>query len=159
MRGFRAHTLLEMMVVVVILAVMAGASVPRLRWLAMSSGFENDVARVTNFFLQAQKRALLEHKQWIVKIDPVQRSFLLYSAGEGGDDSPNVLSGGALKAFKIGDDVQMESSIDQIGFYPDGYISSARVRLSKNGHSVILSSNEEWGRISLLTGANVDGHD
>ena len=147
------------MLVVIILAVMAGASVPRLRWFAASSGFENDVARVTNFLVQAQKQAIIEHKQWMVKIDPAQRIFSLYPAGNDTGDAHNFLSGGAPKSLKVDDGTRVESSVNQIFFYPDGHISSARVRLSGQRHSIVLSSDEEWGKVSLFKDQEADGND
>jgi type II secretory pathway pseudopilin PulG len=155
----RAHTLLEMMVVVIILAVMAGASVPRLQWFAASSGFENDVSLVTNFLVQAQKRALLEHQQWMVKIDPAQRTFSLCPTGHDTDDAQSFLSGDAPKSLKVDDDMRVESSVNQIFFYPDGHISSARVRLSGQRHSIVLSTDKEWGKVSLLKDQGADGND
>lgn len=159
MRGVRGHTLLEIFLVVGILAVLAGSNVPRLRWLATSAGFQSDVSQLTGFLMEAQKRALLGHKRFSIKIDTAQNNFSLYSMSDGGGVSSTLLADASIKLLKIDDNVRIEASVSQLIFYPDGHVTPAHVRLFTKEHSAVLSSQDQWGKIAILYDEGADGHD
>ncbi|MEM7681300.1 MAG: hypothetical protein AAF288_05020 [Planctomycetota bacterium] len=136
----RAFTLLELILVGVIVALMAGLALPRLSGWSERARLQDAANQLDATLVQAAVRARQDVRAYVVVIDPSRRAYALRPADQ--FDLPDADWAGP---FTLPDDVQIWAAVGGvtateawIDFQPDGLGAPASVVLASGRHAVAL---------------------
>jgi prepilin-type N-terminal cleavage/methylation domain-containing protein len=145
-------TLLELLLVLLILAVVVGMSIPRFRhtfrYLQLQL-FASDVARV---FTYANRRAVARGETLRIHFDVEGRRFWLLRATEA---SPGVeferIAGKLGRGLSVPGAIFLDSRAREVTFYPDGRADPFEMLIIEDQEERYRLVTDAWtGRVKLL---------
>ena len=158
----KGFTLIEILLVVVLLGIIAGAAFPSLgkSYTMMRLQVEaNDLSYAMRY---AQGKAIAEKRKHRLEFNSdFSKYFILEDSGndvefEGDEDSSYVdgeyrrFSGRRGRTFKIAEDITVDAAKQSVEFYPDGSIEKIQVNLCYGKKCLVVSTQEHRGRVQVL---------
>ncbi len=150
MRGMKAFTLLELIVVMLLMASMFAMAAPSLRGFFRSSEMQQDARMVLGMMHKARVLAMREGKVYWVAIDEREGELTLYLPGE--NEKTEVKAGWAKRVrLKDGIEIAVEEEevgeeVDVIVFEPGGASTPVCLRLSDDSGTDYLVKSESYDR-------------
>jgi prepilin-type N-terminal cleavage/methylation domain-containing protein len=150
----RAFTLIELMVVILMIAVMAGIVVPAYSRFNAKAGFENTARQVQDIFAFAREQAILHDTTVTVTYDPQNHAFLAQVApAQPQSDMPVALSGSVNS-----DGVATQAGETQKRFQMDPDVAVGSFSVSSNPSAAPGSSSSPGGnQLHFLSDGTVEG--
>lgn len=135
-------TFIEILFVIIIIAVLAGVSLPSLRKAFDNLQLNNVSQDLQAFMNYLRERAVIEGKVIYFNIDNENKECWAQIK-----DAP-----GRLRTLSLPYDIGIETDQKQILFYPDGRIDNVTIKLIQpNNQNVILTTKGVYGRVKLQT--------
>lgn len=145
-------TLLELLIVILILAVLVGVSVPQFRRTfrhLQLQVFASDVAKLLTY---ASRRAVARGEVLRVQFDVEGRRYWLAMAqGTSPEDEFEKVSGKFGRISSVPQSISFESSAREVTFYPDGRADRFEMFIfddSQSGYRLV--TDVRTGRVRLL---------
>jgi len=140
MRQLRAITFIELILVIVIIGILIGVSLPRFRNTfndLQLNGFSRELQASMNYLRQ---RSIVEGKIIYLNIDNDNREYWAKIKGEEN----------RLKTYKIPAQIRIETEQEQIIFYPDGNIDKVTINLCGfDNQSIALTTRGVFGGVKI----------
>lgn len=133
-----SFTLVELLLVMVVILVLAGVSIPSLKNSARNAEFKGFINKLYLFLDYARSRSTLENSILAVNIDNEGKILLIQEKDT------------ELNHIGIPADIQIQSNAPQVLFYPDGTSQQFEllVQAGQDQHSIILSRGFD-GKIKI----------
>jgi len=144
-RDFVAFTLIELLLVSVVLAIVAGMIAPNFFPTYSQLKSKQSLNDLTTLMRYAQGRSVAKGRMHQLRFDQDFSSFQLLAQTEGSsseDPEFEILKGRWGKLFNVPDDWVITSRLQAIHFYPDGTIEKAEID--------IQSSRKQWTISTIL---------
>lgn len=138
---------MEILIVIIILGVIAGISLPRFRDTFNTLRLKATVYELSQFFRYAQGEAVRE--QCVYKIVIEGESYWLMAKRESGFER---VSGRWGRTRNMGD-IEVISEEREIFFYPDGRIDRVEIRLKRGEEIYTITTKERHGYVEVLEGS------
>lgn len=156
----RAFTLIELLLVVILLSVLAGLSIPNLPKHYARLQLQQTAEHIGYLMRYAQSASVVGQKEYKICCDTAQRTYVLREENFSGDHDLGAETGKDFTAvegdkgrvFRVPQHLSWEAPSDCIGFYPDGVIDRAKIFLrTKNDEAMVVSTQEQRGRVSVFS--------
>jgi len=151
----QAFSLLELLLVVLILSVVAGLTVPNFRKTYSNLQLKQTAKDMMYLMRYAQGRSATRARQMVLRFDEDYKKYWLEDLGssagsqDGVDGSSRKFSGRLARQFKIPDEVTVEAKTQKINFLPDGTIDKQQINICDHRRCYVLSTKEQRGNILL----------
>jgi len=122
-RPAAGFTLVELTLVVLLIAVLTGLSVPLLKGASADLALKDTSFNITQMIGYAQEMTLLDKESYALNLDPEKATFWLTRSGA-------AIKGRAGKVFRLPRGIKMESEKTAVFFYPDGRADDAEIKLT-----------------------------
>jgi type II secretion system protein H len=117
----KSFTLIELLLVLVLFGLFAGAAVPRLIGTIKDFGFNRDLANFQKTLRYAQYHAILEGKVYELQIDQAEKTYSLRRQIETENfEDFEPIKIGARTTHRLDEGTGIMSGQDEIHFFPDG---------------------------------------
>ena len=144
-KNFKAFTLIELLLVIIILGVIAGITVPN--FSQAYSGFlvKKSVDDLSYLMRYAQSRAVIQSKTVRLCCDAAEKRFWLEdqdseSTESGGERSFQKIAGRFGRTFSLPADVELTCPQEHVRFLPDGAIDKTRLKISYKENSWTITT-------------------
>lgn len=157
-----AFTLIELLLVAVLLAVVAGLSVPNLSKLYSSFQFRAAARHISYLMRYAQSLAIIHQKEYRICFSADRAEYWLEE--EAGVKDPTALDridgeknfqrikGSKGHIFVLPNDLVLKIQNETLLFYPDATMDKAEIILSNSTEKeIIISTQERRGQIDIFT--------
>lgn len=135
-----ALTLLELLLIVVIISVLLGLSVPYLNKSIKNSKFKSFADKTYLFLDYAKNRAIIRAIILQMRFDQEKKQIVL----EERETKQKI-----FRSVKIPDGINMQLSNEKINFYPDGTLQKFEVVIYNDKRKITISSLGFDGKIIL----------
>ena len=140
----KSLTFLELLLIIVIISVFLGLSLPRLNTSVKSMSFRSFVSKVYLFLDYAKTNALLTNRILVAKSEPEEGRMALTKKSE---DEEKV---SIIKDIEIPSGFKMKVDAEKIFFYPDGTLKEFKLIITDNyQHRAVISSRGFDGKIAV----------
>ena len=161
----RAFTLVELMVVVAVMGVIIGISIPSFRSFLKKAPLEQAISDVEGMCRQARSDAIINKRTMELVLNDVEESLILRSAArtvmgvnpETGGEANLVEQGEVLERVELAVDLQILEPVDEefvgqlkLRFYPNGTAEPVDLRVTDGGESYILSLDPVTGKPTVV---------
>jgi len=155
-KGNNAFSLIEILLVVVIIGIVIALASPN-----FSKGYSrfqikqtaDDLLSISRW---AQAMAIGQEQTYALTFSADRHSYGLTreksSLAPNDQNTFEPIQGALGKNHQIPDSIQLDSNEDQIKFYPDGTIDSARIKLVASNQKVELTSSQVRGMMMRVDG-------
>jgi len=134
-----ALTFIEILIAVIILAILAGATMPNLRNTAANIQLDTSARSLQAFADYLRQRSIIDGKIVILNINGND-----FSAKFRGENA-------GLKQYSAPGQIKTESDKAEVFFYPDGRIDAVEIILTaKNNYRRVLTTKGIYGALKLL---------
>lgn len=142
----RGFTFVELMMVVAIIAVLAGISIPAFRAHFEEQVRQDFASRLQTAMQYQRERAVTEGEVTVCALDDAGREVAFFVNGtQTRVSAMAVPSGIEARVVK-----PQEASGTQVAFYPDGQIEPATIELrSRDGAVTRLTTEEQFGQVTV----------
>ena len=151
-RSQGAFTLIEILLVVLVLAVIVGISIPNFQNTYQKFSLKKNVDDVLYTMRYAQSRAVM--KNLIVRLE-FNEDFSQYwlTQEEPSEESTDKITfedvdGSMGRIFNFDHEVKVESSGNAIQFYPDGNIDKLELKMCSEGGCFKVITNQQRGYVN-----------
>ena len=156
MLQFRGFTFVEIILVVVVLGVLAAVAVPALSGSYRNLLVQNTAQDMAALMRYAQSRAITQDAEILLVFDQRRRSYRLKSLTSS-DGSLDANAQDAIprrwgRTFRVPEELTVEIENQEIGFFPDGRISKARICICREDTCLTVSTREQRGRVLVFNG-------
>ena len=122
---YRAFTLIELLIVLVLIAMMSGLALPRLVQSIKNFGFDNDLASLQKVLRFAQYHAILEERVYKLELDQSDKSYQLFRQEDSEDFSSfEAVKVGSRSRRTLDEDTSFMSGRSEFFFFPDVTVTS-----------------------------------
>ena len=149
-----AFTLIEVLLVLVVMSVLVGISVPNFRNTYQKFFFKKSVEDLAYTMRYAQSRAIM--KNLIVRLE-FNGDFTGYwltqqkkSDSEEAAPTFSKIDGEMGKDFKVGSDVKIEAPEPAVNFYPDGNIDKQEIKVCLKEDCYAVVTNQQRGYVNFF---------
>jgi type II secretion system protein H len=139
---FRAFTLIELLMVMMIITIMVAVVAPKLSGFAMGRKASDEARTLVSLARYAQTEAISEGRVYRLNVDPAGRQFWLTAEQDGQFQPPQNEYG---EKYDLPDGVSMDTDItpkqdgQYVQFQPSGRSESAKVNFTDRlNHSVTV---------------------
>ncbi|MCA9408421.1 MAG: prepilin-type N-terminal cleavage/methylation domain-containing protein [Candidatus Omnitrophica bacterium] len=146
-RNSYGFTLVELMLVVLLLTVIAGLTLPNFSRGFDSMKLKQTAKDLTYMMRYAQSRAITKNKHVRLVFEENYQRYHLEE--ENGSDNFVQVNGRAGRIFHIPSGIQIESDNDEILFFPDGQIEKLYVYICQREKCFTVSTKEQRGHALL----------
>lgn len=115
-------TLIELMLVILLLSVLTGLSVPLLRRATSDFALEDTSFTIEKLIHYAQEMSVLDGVIYQLNLDPPKSVFWLTRSGV-------AIKNKTGRKFRLPRDLKLESRRYSVSFYPDGRADDAEIRI------------------------------
>lgn len=135
-----AFTFVELLLVIALLAVIAGLSIPNFSRTLDHLALDNSSRALQTVIQYLRYRSISEEKIIYLNINPEKKEYYAQFAG----DQARIKTGYIPGGIKIGSDSE------QIAFYPDGQIGEITISLSgRDNQRILLTTKGVLGDIKV----------
>ena len=142
--GKRSVTFIELILVIGIIVILAGISIPLFRGTFSNlelDAFARELQGTMNFLRQ---RAIVEGRVILFNIDTDRQEYWAQIQDESA----------RLKTYRIPAEIRLECENKEIAFYPDGDIDKVDMKIThQNNRSFILTTKGVFGGVKILSSA------
>ncbi len=142
----KGFTLIEMLLVVLVLAIIAGISIPNFKGTYSGMQLKNEVDQLTYLMRYAQSRAVIKNAPMQVVFISNNRQYRLLQKKE---DEFEKFSSRMGRLYSVSDKISITAQKDHINFYPDGSIDKERVDVCSDKKCFIISTREQRGYVNV----------
>ena len=143
-RGFfSGFTFIELMLVIVIIAVLAGVAFPRLARSLNAINLSSASAEVQSVINSLSQRAVVERNVYFIRFDAAENKYIIYQKSA---STPIE-----IKSYAIPEDVVLNSDAAEVYFYPDGSIDNVTISLTDKNHQVNYITTKGIFSVSKLS--------
>ncbi|MFA6349345.1 MAG: hypothetical protein WCY12_00255 [Candidatus Omnitrophota bacterium] len=144
-RKLRALTFVELFIVIIIIGILAGLSMPNLRRSfdsAQAEGFSRQLQSYMNYL---RDKSVVDQKVIYLSVDTDKHQYSAWVEG----------ATASYKTFSTPKDINIEilkkSNIDnpEIYFYPDGRIDKMDLTLSSASGDIVLTTEGVFGKVKI----------
>lgn len=150
----RGFTLIEILLIVVLLAIVAGLVIPRLGGLFFDYGFTTSVKTVDTLIQYAHNSAIYDNTVYKVIIDDTHETIKLekYDANEDKDANFISVAGSIGRVQTLPEQVSFdEVRHSEIYFYPDGRCTKSKfVIKNESGKQATFASNGLYNGMHVI---------
>ncbi len=155
MKKFSAFTLVEIMLVIVILGVIAGLSIPNLSQTYNKFLLEQTVSDISNLMRYAQGRAIAQRKIIQLNLDADKKHYWLQERSapeqeEKPSSSFQPIQGRLGRIFLIPREIVVSAENNTINFSPDGGIDKTTIVSCLKKRCLTISTKEQRGYVLVL---------
>ncbi len=148
----QAFTLIEMLLVITILAVIAGLSIPSFRKSFTGLELKNQSKEFVYLMRYSQSRSVTKGTRVRINLDVgTKYYFLTESEDENETLDFQPIKGKMGQKHQFSSAIDIESSKSTLDFYPDGTIEKAQIRLCQNQECFVVSTTEQRGHVKLYS--------
>lgn len=147
-----AFTLIEMLLVFILLAVIAGLSIPSFRKSFTGLELKNQSRELAYLMRYSQSRAVTKGTQVRMNLDLATRNYFLTESEDGNDSLDfQPVKGKMGQKYQLSSAIDIEFSKATLDFYPDGTIEKAQIRLCQKQECFVVSTTEQRGSVKLYS--------
>ena len=161
----RAFTLVELMVVVAVLGVIIGISIPSVRSIFEKAPLEQAISDVEDMCRQARSDAIINKRTMELVLNDTEESLVLRSAArtvmgvdpDTGGEANLVEQGEVLDSVELTADLQIIEPMDEefvgqleLRFYPNGTAEPVDLRVTDGNEAYILSLDPVTGQTTVV---------
>jgi len=153
MKNKLAFTLIELLIVLVILSVIAGLSIPNFSKNFGHFELKKTAEDIVYLVRWAQLRAVNDkvNYQLVFFNDPQSYRILRAETSNRVNTSDFIpLASHMGRIFKIPDSVKVKNDVKSLMIHPDGTLDKVRIHLTGQGGGLILSSLEQRGNLFII---------
>ena len=151
----KGFTLIEILLVLVILGIIAGLSIPNLSrtyHTMLLNRATNDLASLIRY---AQSRAIIQQQVFQLSLDSQMKQYFLKKADMNSPDKKLPMhffpvAGRLGRAFEIPQEIQILAQNSTIDFQPDGKIGKINWSLCDKDHCLSISTKEQSGYVQVF---------
>lgn len=143
---------MELLLVILVIAVIAGLSVPQFRGTFSRLTLRNAVSDLAYTMRYAQSRALMRNALHRIIFTDEFRKYKILEAS--GDDGFSALPGRMGNIVSLAHGITLDAENETIDFYPDGAIQSETLRLCQKQQCYTVSTALQRGRVSVVQDDN-----
>lgn len=142
-----AFTLIEIILVVFIISLIAGISIPAFSNHYSMMQLREKADHIAHLMRYAQSRAILDRKHYFLYYDNGKHHVQIVSYNSESEFYEKMLSRwGRLVSLES---IQIKNYPDQISFYPDGRIDPVTLELFYKNNKIILTTAEQRGIVRV----------
>ena len=142
----RGFSLLELLLVVVILGVIAGLTVPNFA-PAYSHVLIKKTADDMAFAMRyAQVQAVTKNKKYQLQFDDSYMQYWLTRAGQD-EESFERLQGKMGRTFVVADGITVRAENPTVAFFPNGDIEKSEIQLETKGGTLVVSTMDQKNHV------------
>ena len=146
-----AFTFIEILIVVILLGVVAGLSIPNLGPTYENFQLSETTKNLTYLMRYAQSRAILKGEEFQLEFDTDKTSYWLTHFVDSGDGPVKErVSGRFGRRFAVPDGVHIVSGREDVRFYPDGRMDKVRIYLDNGRRDFTVSTQEQLGHVHVF---------
>ncbi|MFA5059229.1 MAG: GspH/FimT family pseudopilin [Candidatus Omnitrophota bacterium] len=152
-------TLVEILLVVALIAILAGLSLPRFSKTYAHFQLQTTAGQITDLMRYAQGRAITKKRTLKLEFDPSYKKYRLSEEKRSPwQDDEEVqefeeIPGRFGREFLVAENISVEYEDPDIRFYPDGKIDPARIYVcEKNENCLTVSTQEQYGHVQTFEG-------
>ncbi len=154
----RGLTLIEILLVMVLFGVIAGITLPNFNKSFAKLKLKSTADDLAYCMRYAQSRAIFKNQDVCLVFDDQLKGYWLLAGPSWVDDlAEDVetkefqrISGRWGRKFQIPQEFMVESAQSSFTFYPNGQIEKARIRICSQDQCMIVSSQEQRGKVSVF---------
>ena len=161
----RAFTLVELMVVLAVLGLIIGISIPSFRSFFKKAPLEQAISDVEGMCRQARSDAIINKRTMELVLNDSEESVVLRSAArtvmgvdpETGGEANLVEQGEVLDRVELAADLQIIEPLDEdfvglleLRFYPNGTAEPVDLRVTDGNEAYILSLDPVTGHTTVV---------
>ena len=146
----KAFSILELLVVVVVLGIIIGISLPRFRNSYNNLVFNNFTQNLISRMHFLQERATVEQCMYRIVFDPLNNKFTIGAREEDQSEFTSVKDR-LGRSISIPSQISIEMAEPLVIFYPDGRIKGKDFAISGFDNKATVTIKQAIGRIELLT--------
>ncbi len=161
----RAFTLVELMVVLAVLGLIIGISIPSFRSFLKKAPLEQAISDVEGMCRQARSDAIINKRTMELVLNDSEESVVLRSAArtvmgvdpETGGEANLVEQGEVLDRVELAADLQIIEPLDEdfvglleLRFYPNGTAEPVDLRVTDGNEAYILSLDPVTGHTTVV---------
>ena len=158
-RHSKGFTLIELIVVLVLLGIMFGITVPKFRQAILSDSLDSTSLRLIGLVQNLRERAISDQVSYLLHFDIQEKKFWAFAGNASEEDQESA----RLRAYKLPDGVEIQDiwswgsgrnySEGVIRFSRKGYIEQSMIHLqSEDGREVSLELTPFLGSIKIHEG-------
>jgi len=148
--GQKAFTLVELLLVIVVISVLAGISVPRFRRTYSDIRLASSAQDLASLMKYAQERAIMDGISFKIEFDISGKEYRLLRETEPFSGVYEREKGIHGRAKHIPSDISFDVSAGETVFLPDGRTYPVKIYLkNRNGKKKVLSTERAGGRIRI----------
>jgi len=150
-------TLVELILVVFILSIIAGLTMPNFSHMYEGIQLKKAAEDLAYMMRYAQSRAIIKNKELRLEFDSAQSKFWLTQESESSraDSQPEgrafkKVSGRLGQIRTLPQKIIFNTGSPTVSFYPDGRVDQVSVSMCLKEHCFIVSTKEQRGRVRLF---------
>ena len=140
----KAFTFIEVLIVVIILGVITGFSIPRFRETFNDLQLKIAVHDLSQFFRFVQGEAIRNERVHKIVIDD-HRYWVMAE----GDEGFKRVSGKWGKTNLIDRNIEIDTENEEVFFYPEGRMDRVEISLGRGENSYIITTKERQGYVEV----------
>jgi Tfp pilus assembly protein PilE len=138
-----ALTFIELMLVVLIIGVLAGVTLPRFGRSINNLRLNDFASRLKEQINYWHERAIVERKPVVLNIDPVSSEYWVRFSG----------SQERLNSYQVPSGLNMQAEQQQVVFNPDGSIDKITIKIiNSDKQEINLTTQGVFGGVKVLSG-------
>ncbi|MDD3374464.1 MAG: prepilin-type N-terminal cleavage/methylation domain-containing protein [Candidatus Omnitrophica bacterium] len=148
----KAFTLIELLMVLVLVALIAGLALPNLlkgRTYIELKQTAKDMARVMQY---AQQRSVIDNREYQMQIDSSENRYWLMAEVLSDDvimieKEFEKIPGRMGKVLTIPEKIEVQAEKETIHFYPNGLVEKVQINLTDQKNKIVVSTKEQRGSV------------
>lgn len=144
-------TLVEMLLVVVLLGVIAGLTVPSFKKSFSGIELKNQTQDLVYLMRYAQSRSVTKRINVRLNLDMNGRKYFLTESDEENPQNYSPVKGRMGEPQALSSKLQLESKDLKIDFYPDGTIDKTQIRICLDRECNVVSTQEQRGNVHYFS--------
>jgi prepilin-type N-terminal cleavage/methylation domain-containing protein len=133
-QSWRGFTFIELLLVIILIGVVAGMNLPRLKGTFDRARIQSFVGELTRVFDEQRYRAKTDAQTYVLVIEPSQQRYCVRR-----DTSLEP-----LKTYAIPRGIVVKSEELEIFFYPDGSVDKVTIEILAGSENITLTTKGVW---------------
>jgi prepilin-type N-terminal cleavage/methylation domain-containing protein len=146
----KGFSLIELLLVIVLLSIVAGLSLPQFKKTYQRSVLNNAVSQLVYTMRYAQSRALLQNKNHRLEFESDLKSYKILEATDHPSEAFDKISGLAGKTTSLPGQITAHFSQTTLDFYTDGDIEKSDITLCSVKACQRISTSYQRGKVIVI---------